>query len=94
MFRASSCPSSGATTTAVAAYGLPSELGGSSVVGRGRADRLFISEVKEILIAHACLKSHTDTHRHTVDLCFLYAVLILRVFVRIYFKFKENFTSS
>ena len=37
MFRASSCPSSGATTTAVAAYGLPSELGDSSVVGRGRA---------------------------------------------------------
>ena len=34
MFRASSCPSSGATTTAVAASGLPSELGGSSAVGR------------------------------------------------------------
>jgi len=34
MFRASSCPSSGATTTAVAASGLPSELGDSSVVGR------------------------------------------------------------
>jgi hypothetical protein len=30
MFRASSCPSSGATTTAVAASGLPSELGASS----------------------------------------------------------------
>ena len=38
MFRASSCPSSG-VTTAVAASGLPSELGGSSAVGRGRADR-------------------------------------------------------
>ena len=37
MFRASSCPSSGATTTAVAASGLPSELGDSSVVGRGWA---------------------------------------------------------
>jgi len=37
MFRASSCPSSGATTTAVAASGLPSELGDSSAVGRGRA---------------------------------------------------------
>jgi len=35
MFRASSCPSSGATTTAVAASGLPSELGDSSAVGRG-----------------------------------------------------------
>jgi len=37
MFRASSCPSSGATTIAVAASGLPSELGDSSIVGRGRA---------------------------------------------------------
>ena len=40
MFRASSCPSSGATTTAVAASGLPSELGGSSAVGCGWAGRL------------------------------------------------------
>jgi hypothetical protein len=39
MFRASSCSSSGHTTTAVAAYGLPSELGGSSAVVRGRARR-------------------------------------------------------
>jgi hypothetical protein len=39
MFRASSRPSSGATTTAVAASGLPSELGGSSAVGRGWAGR-------------------------------------------------------
>ena len=39
MFRASSCPSSEATTTAVAASGLPSELGGSSAVFRGRAGR-------------------------------------------------------
>jgi hypothetical protein len=38
MFRASLCPSSGATTTAVAISGLPSELGDSSVVGRGRPD--------------------------------------------------------
>jgi len=37
MFRASSCPLSGATTTAVAASDLPSELGDSSAVGRGRA---------------------------------------------------------
>jgi len=36
MFRASSCPSSGATTTAVAASGLPSELGDSSAVRCGR----------------------------------------------------------
>jgi len=37
MFRASSCSSSGATTTAVAASGVPSEIGDSSAVGRGRA---------------------------------------------------------
>ena len=39
MFRVSLCPSSGATTTAVAASGLLSELGDSSAVGRGRAGR-------------------------------------------------------
>ena len=39
MFRPSSCPSSGATATAVAASGLPSELGDSSAVGRGRPAR-------------------------------------------------------
>jgi len=38
MFWASSYPSSGATT-AVAAFGLPSELGDSSAGGRGRAGR-------------------------------------------------------
>jgi hypothetical protein len=37
MFWTSTCPSSGATTTAVAAFGLPSEFGDSSAVGRGRA---------------------------------------------------------
>ena len=36
MFRASSCPSSGATTTAIAASGLPSKRDYSSAVGRGR----------------------------------------------------------
>jgi hypothetical protein len=40
MFRTSSCASSGATTTAVAAFGLPSELGDSSAAGRGRSGRL------------------------------------------------------
>jgi len=39
MFRASSSPSSAATTTAVAATGLPSGLDDSSVVGRGRGGR-------------------------------------------------------
>jgi hypothetical protein len=38
MFRASACPSSGATTTAVTASGLLSERGGSSDVSRCRAD--------------------------------------------------------
>jgi len=37
MFRASSCPSSGATTTAVTISGLSSELGDSGAVGRGQA---------------------------------------------------------
>jgi len=40
MSRASSYPSSGATTTAVAASGLQSELGDSSAVGRGWAGHL------------------------------------------------------
>jgi hypothetical protein len=44
MFRASSCPSSEATTTAVAAAGLPSELGDSSDVGRGRYGHLNIAQ--------------------------------------------------
>jgi len=39
MFRAFSCPSLEATTTAVAASGLPLERGGSSAIGRGRAGR-------------------------------------------------------
>jgi len=39
MFRSSSRPLSEATTNAVAASGLPSELGDSSAVGRGRAAR-------------------------------------------------------
>jgi len=41
MFRASSCPSPGAKTTAVAASGLPSELGDNSAVGRGRAGKIL-----------------------------------------------------
>jgi len=46
MFRAFSCPSSGATT-AVAASGLSSELGDSSAVGRGRADQSDHDQHKE-----------------------------------------------
>jgi hypothetical protein len=37
MFRVSSCPSSGATTTVLAASDLPSELGVTSAVGHGWA---------------------------------------------------------
>jgi len=37
MFRTSSRPSSGATTPAVSASGLPSERGDNIAVGRGRA---------------------------------------------------------
>jgi len=43
MFRASSCLSSGATTTVVAASGLPSELGDSSAVDRGRATAIVVA---------------------------------------------------
>jgi len=39
MFRAFSCPSSGATTTALAASGLLLELGDSSAVGHGGASQ-------------------------------------------------------
>ena len=39
MFRASSCPSTGATTAVVVISGLPLERGGSSAVGRGRTGR-------------------------------------------------------
>jgi len=39
MFLAFSCPSSGGTTNAIAASGLLSEIGDSSVVGCGRAGR-------------------------------------------------------
>jgi len=56
MFRVSSCPSSGATTAA-AASGLPSELGDSSVVGRGRADpSCWLIQLKADL-ALACQKA-------------------------------------
>ena len=48
LFRASSCPSSEATTTAVAASGLPLERGGSSDVGRGRAGCLYVG-MKSVL---------------------------------------------
>ena len=50
MFRASSCPSSGATTTAVAVSGLPSELGDSSAVGRGRGGQPAATAVVELLM--------------------------------------------
>ena len=49
MFRASSCPSTGATTTAVAASCLPSELGDSSAVDCGQVKKfcVFLEGSKE-----------------------------------------------
>ena len=55
MFRASSCPSSEATTTAVAASGLPSELGDGSAVGRGRAGRPSENEPATLRLVAQCL---------------------------------------
>ena len=49
MFRASSCPSSEATTIAAAASGLPLERGGSSAVDRGRAGRPDHDQLRTIL---------------------------------------------
>jgi hypothetical protein len=51
MFRVSSCPSSGATTTAVAASGLPSELGDSSAVDRGRAGDNRLHTATAVVVA-------------------------------------------
>jgi hypothetical protein len=42
MFRASSCPSSGATIIAVAAFGLPSELNLSQVASVGLLIEIFL----------------------------------------------------
>jgi hypothetical protein len=47
MFRAFLCPSSGAKTTAVAASGLPSRLGDSSGVGRGRSGPPLLSPSRD-----------------------------------------------
>jgi hypothetical protein len=49
MFRASSYPSSGATT-AVAASGLPLERGGSSAVGCGRVGILLVDSVESMMM--------------------------------------------
>jgi hypothetical protein len=62
MVRASSCPLSGATTTAVAASGLPSELGDSSAVGRGRAGRLSPSSDDKPEAATAVVVAPNDGH--------------------------------
>jgi hypothetical protein len=52
MFWASSCPSLGATTTAVAVFGLLSEFGDSSAVGRGRASRqvIYFDRPRDLLL--------------------------------------------
>jgi hypothetical protein len=61
MFQASSCPSSGATSTAVAASGLPSELGGSSAVGRRRAGRPTRPRPTALLLPRSDGKSEAAT---------------------------------
>jgi hypothetical protein len=62
MFQASSCPSSGATS-AVAASGLPSELGDSSAVGRGRADQPSPSSNGKPEAATALVVAPDDGHK-------------------------------
>ena len=54
MFRASCCPSSGATTTAVAASGLLSELGDSSAVRRGRVFVLGTTGIRFTKCCESC----------------------------------------
>ena len=87
MFRASSCPSLGATTTAVAASGLPSELGDSSAVGRGRADPYPPpDESTQLLIRYVTLMFHSTSSCFKWPLTVqafrltLYASLILTTF--------------
>jgi hypothetical protein len=62
MFRASSCPSSGATTTAVAASGSLLEHSDSSAVGRGRAGWLSPCSNSEPEAATAVVVAPDDGH--------------------------------
>jgi hypothetical protein len=68
MFRASSCPSSGATTTAVAASGVPSERDDSSAVGRGRAGRLSPSSDGKLDAATVLVVVPDDGHEAARDM--------------------------
>ena len=60
-FRASSCPSSGATTTAVAASGLLSERDDSSAVGRGQAGRPTLPRLTALLSSRSDGKPEAAT---------------------------------
>jgi hypothetical protein len=62
MFRTSSCPSTGATTTAVAASDLLLERGDSSAVGSGRAGRPDHEERTPFLTGAQ------DSHQQTVTI--------------------------
>jgi hypothetical protein len=61
MFRALSYPSSGANKIAVSASGLPSELGDSSAVGRGRAGRTDRPRQTALLSPSSDGKPEADT---------------------------------
>jgi hypothetical protein len=62
MFRAFSCPSSGATTTAVAASGLPSELGDSSAVAFSHCHVVNIYQARQIFDRSAYPSIISSTH--------------------------------
>jgi hypothetical protein len=65
MFRASSCPTSGAKTNSVAASGLPLELGDSSAVGRGR--RISQTAILNGKTHQLCFTNTAQHHTHAVS---------------------------
>ena len=88
MFRASSCPASGATTAAVAASGLPSELGDSTAVGRGRAGQLMQ------LKTHYSILYRIMVMKHFVIYFFLFFFTFVGRCIVIYLYSKTNQTHN